>query len=83
MLVPLLKTFAVLVVCGLALAFSVFLLIGLRRHDDCEDVLSELLVEELVSKRPTLLPAHPNRLALENEQSQSGPDTPCLPSGPT
>ena len=43
-------------ICGLALVTCCFLLFGLRRATDDEAAISELLVEELTSERPTLLP---------------------------
>jgi hypothetical protein len=53
-------------ICGLALATCCFLLFGLRRATDDEAAISELLVEELTSERPTLLPGPATQVAIED-----------------
>jgi hypothetical protein len=83
MLVPVLRGCAVFAVCGLAVAFCLLLLLGLNRQDDSEDVLTDLLVEELTSEQPAILPIHSKRLSLEQEPAESRPHDPLLPCDPS
>jgi len=77
---PVIKSGGVLVVCGLVITFCLLLLFGLRRQDGSADVLSELLVEELASDRPVMLPSRQPRPSLEHEDAEPALDQPSPPS---
>ena len=53
---PILKGCSVAAACAVTIGFCWYLLFGLRHHDNADDTLSELLVEELVAKSPAILP---------------------------
>jgi len=61
-------------VCGLALVTCCFLLFGLRNATDDEAAISELLVEELTSERPTLLPGPAPHVAIPNHLNSANID---------
>ena len=52
---PVLKASGTVLVASLAIGFCWFLLFGLRK-DDSDEILAELLVQEIVSDSPLLLP---------------------------
>ena len=56
MLGPILKGCSVAALCLVTIGFCWCVLFGLRQHDDANDVLNELLVEELVTKNSAILP---------------------------
>jgi len=56
LLVPAVEAMGVIAVAVLAIGFCVFLLFGLRKTDPSDVQLGELLVHELVSDEPRLLP---------------------------
>ncbi len=56
MLGAILKGCSVAAACAVTIGFCWYLLFGLRHHDNGNDVLNELLVEELVAKSTAILP---------------------------
>ncbi|MCG8586258.1 MAG: hypothetical protein MI757_16245 [Pirellulales bacterium] len=56
MLGPILKGCSVAALAVSTIGFCWYLLFGLRHHGQTEEVLNELLVEEIVSDRPAILP---------------------------
>jgi hypothetical protein len=50
------------------------LLFGLRRHDESDTQLVELLIQDVVSDRPILLPSRLEMPALANEHESAGDD---------
>jgi hypothetical protein len=53
---PLIANLGPLLVCGLVLLFCSILLFGLRAERDGDDVVAEILIEELTSSAPKLIP---------------------------
>ena len=53
---PILKSCSAAALCVVTIGFCWYLLFGLRHHDNSDQVLNELLVEDLVSESPMLLP---------------------------
>ena len=68
---PLITTIGTLLVCALPLVLCWFLLHGLRKGGEEADI-SQLLVEEIVSDQPTLLPL-PRHIAAVDQPSLPGP----------
>lgn len=70
-LAPILASIGPLAVCGLVLLFCCLLIFGLRRGRAGDDAVGEILVEDLTSEHPVLLPAPttPTRI----EHSAPGP----------
>ena len=56
LLVPVLSTLGLLLLCSLPLSLAWYLLRAWQREAQDETVLGQLLIEELVSSRPILLP---------------------------
>ena len=79
MLGPILKGCAAAAVIAVTIGRCWSLLFSLRRQDDADQILGELLVDELLSEKPVLLPPPGataiNHTALPNE-SQSPPRLP-------
>ena len=79
MLGPMLKGCAAAAVIAVTIGYCWSLLFGLKRHDDADQVLGELLVDELLSEKPVLLPP-PGATAIEHtalpEESQGPPRLP-------
>jgi hypothetical protein len=63
-LAPVVAWMLPLAICGMALATCCCLLLSLRRAGDDEAAISELLIEEVTSQRPRLLPGPSSRAAL-------------------
>jgi len=61
MLGPIIKTCSIAAMCVVTIGFCWYLLFGLR-HDNADETLGELLVEELVSDSPTILPPVPSAI---------------------
>ena len=79
MLGPILKGCAAAAVCVVTIGYCWSLLFSLKRHDDADQVLGELLVDELLSEKPVLLPP-PGATAIEHtalpKDSQGPPRLP-------
>ncbi|MCH8047139.1 MAG: hypothetical protein IID44_25840 [Planctomycetes bacterium] len=79
MLGPILKGCAAAAVIAVTIGYCWSLLFSLRRQDDAGQVLSELLVDELLSEKPVLLPPRSAK-AIEHtalpEESQGPPRLP-------
>ena len=56
LLVPALQSIGAIAVAVLAIGFCLFMLFGLRKTDDTDAQLGELLVHEIVADQPRLLP---------------------------
>ena len=54
---PILKTCAAAAVCTATIGFCWSLLLGLRREDGADQTLNELLIHELASDSPAILPS--------------------------
>ena len=65
MLGPILKGCAAAAVIAVTIGYCWSLLFSLRRYDDADQVLGELLVDELLSEKPVLLPP-PGAKAIEH-----------------
>lgn len=75
MLVPAIQTVGAIAVALLAIGFALVLLFGLRKSDDTDAEVGELLLHEIVSDHPRLLPMQ-NAPALPNTEdaaSDAGP----------
>ena len=79
MLGPILKGCAAAAVIAVTIGYCWSLLFSLRRHDDADQILGELLVDELLSEKPVLLPP-PGATAIEHtvlqKESQGPPSLP-------
>jgi hypothetical protein len=73
---PVIENSGILVVAVLAIGLCLLLLFGLRRSAGAEAELNELLVHELSSERPTLLPHWPAPGAIEDDKDQSASSLP-------
>ena len=62
---------AILVACILPLVLCVMALRGLYHPDQCNEALSEILVEELVAERPRILPRPLPRSVIEGPDADS------------
>ena len=75
---PLLRSSGMLLVAGLAIGFCWSLIFGLRKSDAADAELNELLICELASERPSILP-QPKRLSappiIEDGQADELPTT--------
>lgn len=89
MLVPAIQTVGAIVVAVLAIGFCLVLLFGLRKSDDADAQLGELLIHEMVAEQPRLFPPRdvpelpgPHRRELGHEplHSSEGNDDPADPS---
>jgi hypothetical protein len=67
LLAPAVANFGVFLVIAACLAFCGYLLMGLRHEKVAEPLLEELLIEELVSDHPRLLPSLPPVLHAPSE----------------
>ena len=72
---PIVKSCVAAAVCLVTIGFCWYLLYGLR-HDDADQTLSELLVEELASDKPSLLPrfSPPKTLSTDEAARQLPPE---------
>ena len=89
MLVPAIETIGAIAVAVLAIGFCLFLLFALRKSDDTDAQLSELLIHEIVADQPRLLPpraapALPGAVTNSPDPgprpplgADHGPDDPC------
>ena len=79
MLGLILKGCAAAAVCVVTIGYCWCLLFGLRHQDESDETLGELLVDELLSEKPALLPP-PGATAIEHtalpDESQSPPRLP-------
>ena len=79
---PVIHSSGIVVVAGLAIGLCLLLIFGLRKSDTADTELNELLICELASEEPGILP-QPKRLpalpASENDHSDELPAT-ALPS---
>jgi hypothetical protein len=79
MLGPILKGCAAAAVCVVVVGYCWSLLFSLRRQDDADQMLGELLVDELLSEKSVLLPP-PGATAIEHtalpNENQSPPSLP-------
>ena len=79
MLGPILKGCAAAAVIAVTIGYCWSLLFSLRRQDDADQILGELLVDELLSDKPALLPP-PGATAIDHtalpNESQSPPRLP-------
>jgi hypothetical protein len=64
---------------AVVIGFCWTLLFGLRRHDQSDAQLTELLVHDIVSERPIVLPAAAARPAIENVREAADDDARLLP----
>lgn len=78
LLVPALQATGAIAVALLAIGFCIFLLFGLHKSDDTDAQLEELLVHELVSDEPRLLPKQ-NVRALPGSGDCTGLELPPFP----
>jgi hypothetical protein len=58
--------------CLLPLVLCIVLVLGLRDHTQTDSALTEILIEEIASDDPLLLPAAGQRVALGQEPSEEG-----------
>jgi hypothetical protein len=66
---PILKSCSAAALCVVTIGFCWYLLFGLRQHDNSDQILKELLVEELASESPALLPSpRTERIALPTDE---------------
>ena len=79
MLGPILKGCAAAAVCVVTIGYCWCLLFGLRHRDESDETLGELLVDELLSEKPVLLPP-PGARAIKHtvlpKESQGPPRLP-------
>ena len=82
---PILANLGPLAVCGLALVFCSMLVYGLYRDKNGDEAVAEILIEELTSERPVLLPTASSPQLLERaeagpvatiDQADASPDAP-------
>lgn len=79
MLVPVAQAVGGVLLAAVVIGFCWTLLFGLRRHDQSDAQLTELLVHDIVSERPIVLPAAAVRPALENVREEADDDARLLP----
>ncbi len=79
MLVPVAQAVGAVLLVALVIGFCWSLLFGLRTKDESHQDLAELLVQEIVAERPTLLPAgrqHPPAIAGRDDHADQQPRLP-------
>ena len=76
---PVIQSSGILVVAGLAICFCILLILGLRKSNAADAELNELLVQELVSEHPVILPLSPARPAIDNKHKDESTAS-ALPS---
>ncbi len=74
-LAPILEDLGPLLVCTLVLVFCAFLVCGLNSDKGESDAVTEILIEDIVAERPTLLPPRVSRHNIDDRK----PMSPILP----